>query len=251
MKRTLQAALGLAKILPAAKIEAIAAALAADPDRQKVSELVGSPEARQALTDYFDALRSDGLSNEVAGAILLSSEHTHGTIQNEQGTELVLTGPSTPFVATRRTEQVLIDLIHAAEQELFLVSFVTGHWKKILDALMEADERGLAIKVLVEASKSDGGTLDEDQSVEIVQAIPRATIYQWTKKQDGLQGGKIHAKIALADQNMVFISSANFTGHAMEKNFEAGVLFRGGDIPLDISRHLQGLIDMKIITSGG
>jgi len=61
---------------------------------------------------------------------------------------------------------------------------------------------------------------------------------------------RVHAKIALADDTVAFITSANFTGHAMEKNFEAGVLSNGGSIPRDLWRHLHGLIDTNVITGG-
>ncbi|WP_223228017.1 phospholipase D-like domain-containing protein [Lutimaribacter pacificus] len=61
-------------------------------------------------------------------------------------------------------------------------------------------------------------------------------------------GGRVHAKITLADDDTIFITSANFTGHAMEKNLEAGVLIKGGETPQDISRHLKGLIDLNTIT---
>jgi hypothetical protein len=34
----------------------------------------------------------------------------------------------------------------------------------------------------------------------------------------------------------------------MEKNFEAGLLVNGGEIPSDLSNHMQGLINLNIIT---
>ena len=41
------------------------------------------------------------------------------------------------------------------------------------------------------------------------------------------------------------ISSANLTGHAMEKNMEAGVLIEGGPTPKKLHRHLEALITTK------
>ena len=57
-------------------------------------------------------------------------------------------------------------------------------------------------------------------------------IFSWVDKRDGFAGGKVHAKVAVADEAFCFISSANLTGHAMEKNMEAGVLIKGGATPL-------------------
>ena len=168
--------------------------------------------------------------------------------QMEQQTELVLTGPATPFVATRRTEQVLLDLINQSRKTLFMVSFVSYQWKPITDALQAALARGVVVRVLLEASKKNGGTLDSDLSKGLQRAIPGAIFYHWTEKTTEFKDGKVHAKIAVADDEVAFLTSANLTGHAMEKNLEAGVLFRGGEIPGDISKHLQGLIDIEIIT---
>lgn len=248
MKRALEAALVLAKMLPPSKIEAVISRLAAGSVVSSVTGLVGSYEAKQALAEYYDAVSEAGISWDAAAAMLASSSHAHQATIGEQTIELVVTGPSTPFVATRRTEQVLLDLIRKARSELFLVSFVAGNWIQVIKALIEAHERGVKVRVLMEASKHDGGTLKTDQSIELVKAFPAVKTYRWTEKDAEYAGGKVHAKIALADDDLAFISSANFTGHAMEKNFEAGVLLRGGHIPLDIWRHLHGLIETRIIT---
>ena len=144
-----------------------------------------------------------------------------------------------------------MDLITQAENELFLVSFVAADWQRTIEALEKASQRGITIQVLLEASKADGGTLDHDQSKELLRAVPNAKIYRWLEKSTEHQGGKVHAKIALADDKMAFISSANFTGHAMEKNLEAGLLVSGGHVPLDLKMHLKGLIEMNIISEIG
>jgi hypothetical protein len=55
------------------------------------------------------------------------------------------------------------------------------------------------------------------------------------------------AKIAIADETICFVSSANLTGHAMEKNMEAGVLIRGGSVPRDLHHHLEALKTSNVI----
>lgn len=48
---------------------------------------------------------------------------------------------------------------------------------------------------------------------------------------------------------MCFITSANLTGYAMEKNMEAGVLITGGRVPHLLSEHLFSLVDMKVVSA--
>jgi hypothetical protein len=59
-----------------------------------------------------------------------------------QSTELVWTGPTTPFVSARRTEQALLQVIDAAKQTLFVTSFVAYDVSAIVEALNDASTRG-------------------------------------------------------------------------------------------------------------
>ncbi|WP_410468819.1 phospholipase D-like domain-containing protein [Aestuariicoccus sp. MJ-SS9] len=61
----------------------------------------------------------------------------------------------------------------------------------------------------------------------------------------------VHAKITLSDDEAVFTTCANFTGHALERNLEAGVMIKGGDTPQDIYRHWKGLMELKTISKVG
>jgi phosphatidylserine/phosphatidylglycerophosphate/cardiolipin synthase-like enzyme len=60
--------------------------------------------------------------------------------------------------------------------------------------------------------------------------------------------GRVHAKVAVADKTSCFITSANLTGYAMEKNMEAGVLISGGRIPRLLDDHLRSLVDTKTVS---
>jgi len=78
-------------------------------------------------------------------------------------------------------------------------------------------------------------------------ALPAARLFSWIEKGDGFTGGKVHAKVAVADESLCFVSSANLTGHAMEKNMEAGVLIKGGAMPRNLQRHLEALVTTHVI----
>ena len=251
MKLILDAAFELAKLLPPWRVEAISnqiMTLNSDKDISNISSLVNTAPAKKALQNFVDAWQNGNLSGETGAFILQTASDTRQKTLEEQKIELVLTGPSTSFVATRKTEQVLLDLICEATREIFIVSFVAYNWDIIIKELQNAVARGVDLKVLLEASKADGGSLDNDPSGILRKLVPNASIYRWSSQSEEFIGGKVHAKIAIADEKIAFLTSANLTGHAMEKNFESGVLIRGGEIPLDISKHLDGLIEYKIIT---
>ena len=53
--------------------------------------------------------------------------------------------------------------------------------------------------------------------------------------------------MAVADGNSALLTSANLTGHALEKNMEAGVVISGGHVPAGLRAHLHALIETKVI----
>ena len=72
--------------------------------------------------------------------------------------------------------------------------------------------------------------------------LPSVRLYAWQEKAEPFSNGCVHAKVAVADRGICFITSANLTGYAMEKNMEAGVLVRGGHLPDELHRHLEALV---------
>jgi phosphatidylserine/phosphatidylglycerophosphate/cardiolipin synthase-like enzyme len=161
--------------------------------------------------------------------------------------ELVWTGPSSQLVATRKTEQALLQVIDAARDRLFITSFVAYDVASIMEALDRAIKRGVKVSMLLEASDQHGGGISFDAIAKMKAVLPSARVYSWVKKTDGFAGGKVHAKVAVADEDFCFISSANLTGHAMEKNMEAGVLVRGGATPRSLHRHIEALVTTHVI----
>jgi len=77
--------------------------------------------------------------------------------------------------------------------------------------------------------------------------VPSALLFTWDEKVGTFSNGRVHAKVAVADGDDAFLTSANLTGHALEKNMEAGVTIRGGPIPADLRSHLLALIETKIV----
>ena len=179
--------------------------------------------------------------------MLLGASHACHRASSESDTELVWTGPSSDLVATRKTERALLQVIDAAQERLFLTSFVSYDVASVMAALANAADRGVAVSMLLESSDRYGGGVSIDSIARMREALPMSEVYSWKEKADEFSGGKVHAKVAVCDEELCFISSANLTGHAMEKNMEAGVLIRGGALPRTLHRHLEALVTIKIV----
>jgi phosphatidylserine/phosphatidylglycerophosphate/cardiolipin synthase-like enzyme len=187
------------------------------------------------------------MSTAELSAMLYSAAYIYKKATSEQTIELVWTGPMTPFVSARRTEQALIQVINAAKRSLFVTSFVAYDVSTIVRSFNEAHARGVSIVMLLESSQDHGGAINFDVLGKMKNLVPEAKLYTWRDKTNEFLDGRVHAKVAVADVSQCFITSANLTGHAMEKNMEAGVLISGGPIPQLLERHLRSLIDTRIV----
>ena len=59
--------------------------------------------------------------------------------------------------------------------------------------------------------------------------------------------GSLHAKCAVADDAVLFVSSANLTAYALSLNMELGVLITGGDAPAQVEAHFGQMIESGIL----
>lgn len=250
MDALLSAATDLAALLPASRIEAIADRLrgaTVSESPENLYQLANAPNTHVALDRMIVAWKQADVSGEVLAGVLMGASFAHKRAQSECSVELVWTGPTTPIVATRRTEQVLLDLIDQARNDLFLVSFVTYNVPSVVDALNAAAARNVDVRILLETSIGHGGSLAVDPIEAVRRNVPAARLYAWTDRSSEFTEGRVHAKAAVADGSIAFLTSANLTGHALEKNMEAGVVITGGDVPSGLREHLHALIKTRVI----
>jgi phosphatidylserine/phosphatidylglycerophosphate/cardiolipin synthase-like enzyme len=250
MQALLDAVVDLVALVSPAKARSVASALRglANPSLAPASHmLAATPAARAAVTRVLAAWAHVKASGDEVAGMLLGASEARLRIERELSVELVWTGPTTRFVPMRRTEQVLVDLIASATTDLFLVSFVAYDVHSVVTALNEAASRGVRLRVLMEASKGHGGTLDKDLVPMMRESVPSAEIFTWRERVEPFVDGKVHAKVAVVDGTRAFITSANLTGYALQRNMEAGVLINAGPVPKTLNDHLQALIDLRVI----
>jgi cardiolipin synthase len=189
-------------------------------------------------------------STEVAAALRASAK-TAEAARHQESVKLVWTGPSTNLVPVRHTEQVLREVIDSARQQLFIVSFVAYEVESVVQALNKAHKRGVGISLLLESSDRHGGRVSVDSVKKMREAVLGARVFIWSadaKQRDtGGLGGVVHAKCAVADGRIAFITSANLSTAAMERNMELGVMIEGGHLPNQLDRHLQAMITTKML----
>ena len=248
MQELLDAITDLVANSPPTKVQQLAALVQKTSSATLPGRMSGwatTPTARNRLNRFVAAAGNLDLpAGELAG-MLSGASHAYHKAKSEESVDLVWTGPSSELVATRKTEQALLQVIQAARSKLFLTSFVAYEVGTIVDALNTAMEDGVVLSMLLESDTAHGGGMSFDVIGKMQNVLPSAIIYFWADKPEAFIGGKVHAKVAVADEWISFVTSANLTNHAMEKNMEAGVLIKGGALPSKIHRHFEALVTTK------
>lgn len=167
--------------------------------------------------------------------------------RQKQSIELTWTGPKTQNINLRRTDQALIELINSAKKRITIVSFAVYKAKSILTALEKAAKRGVEINIIIESPDASEGKIAHDTIKGLgnaLKSMAKIHIWPYAKREVTPNGkyGSLHAKVAVADEDMLYISSANLTEYAMNLNMEMGILIVGGELPARVQGHFDELI---------
>jgi phosphatidylserine/phosphatidylglycerophosphate/cardiolipin synthase-like enzyme len=207
-----------------------------------------TPAGEARFRTVVDCWAASTVSAAELGGMLRGASCAYERLRSLQEIDIVWTGPATILVPTRKTEQALLQVIRSAESRLFITSFVAYDTATVVSALNDATARGVSVAMLLESSTAHGGGVSFDVIARMRAALPKASVFYWGNKAEPFMGGKVHAKVAVADERICFVSSANLTGHAMERNMEAGLLVRGGEAPRTLHRHLEALVSTNVLT---
>jgi phosphatidylserine/phosphatidylglycerophosphate/cardiolipin synthase-like enzyme len=186
-------------------------------------------------------------------AVLAAAAVVHERLAT-QSVELAWTGPDAGIIPVRRTEQALLQVMEAACERLTIVSYAAYRIPRIREALVEAVDRGCSVRAILEGQDHAESEIARRSLAALgTEVASRVWIYVWPAGQRLTDGngkpGVMHVKAAVADGNLLFLSSANLTEHAFTVNMELGVLFRGGELPGQVERHIDRLIENGVLAS--
>ena len=246
--------------VPLSIIELVCCALRELPDdagsheKIAISSKVNPSRSRETvrkLLDVWSEKRPDVSPSQLSWA-LMAGAYADEVFRERESVELVWTGPTSKGTAFRRTDQALLELIESARVSLIIVTFAAYKIPSIADAIVKAGKRNVEILLVIESKETSAGHYAHKELASGGNQLRSvAKIYTWPveKRQTDSMGnyGSLHAKCALADGRMAFISSANLTEYALNINMEMGVLIKGGTLPGQMHSHFHGLIRDGIV----
>lgn len=218
--------------------------------RQQALGISPQPRSQSAIEALLGAsrLRAADISTEGVALTLCAATATARHYREAQSVDPVWTGPCVLDLLLRRTDEALQDLIDAAHRSLLIASSTIYRIPAITEALACASERGVLPDICVEAPEPSGQRIARDTIWALGRDLQqRAEIHVWPRDRRPTDPsgkvGSLHAKCAVADEHLLFVSSANLTQYAMELNTELGTLIRGGRLPGIVATHFPQLIE--------
>ena len=175
-----------------------------------------------------------------------------------QKPDLVWSGPEVPGVHSRDTRRVYEELFTSARRSIWAVSYAYFDGPRVFDLLarrMEAVPE-LRVTLLLNIHR---GQRDKSRAEDVVRRFTgqfwerdwpgsvRPSVFYDPRSVDPEVRGVLHAKAVVADGERVFVTSANFTAAALDDNIELGLLVRHRPLALSVVKHLQGLIDRRLL----
>jgi phosphatidylserine/phosphatidylglycerophosphate/cardiolipin synthase-like enzyme len=211
-----------------------------------------NPKFRRVVAELLSTWQQDR-NNWNSGSIaaaLSGAAYSVAQIRQALDVELVWTCPETNGASFRRTDQVLLQLIHDAQKELTLISFAVYKIPEIAQALKVAIDRGVQVRLIAETPESGDGKISFGLKAALgIEIIRQAQVFIWPKQQRPVDRegkyGSLHIKAAIADNQYLFITSANLTEYAFTLNMEMGLLIENEELSKRVINQIDRLIKQK------
>ena len=173
--------------------------------------------------------------------------------------DLVWSGPEAPGLHARDTRRVYEELLGSAERSILASTYAFFDGPKAFEVLARRMEATPALRVtlLLNIQRKRGDTTASDQLVRKFAerfwktdwpgASRPSVFFDPRALEPEGPGGVLHAKAVVADDEAVFITSANLTEAALDRNIELGVLIRDRSFALAVAGYFQNLIDRDLL----
>jgi phosphatidylserine/phosphatidylglycerophosphate/cardiolipin synthase-like enzyme len=170
--------------------------------------------------------------------------------------DLVTTGPEVPGVTNRDTSVVVRELFAGAQRSVLVAGYAVYQGREVFRALADrmVELPELSVRMFLDVQRGPGDTSMASEVVkrfaerfktrEWPEGRPLPKVFYDPRSLD-LEADKracLHAKCVVVDGEAVFVSSANFTEAAQERNIEMGLLVRSRWLAERVMRHFEALL---------
>jgi phosphatidylserine/phosphatidylglycerophosphate/cardiolipin synthase-like enzyme len=226
------------------------------PTRTALRFVLGSTEYEDQILAGIQSLGDNGVEGFAAGAWLRTFDQAQASAP---APDLVWSGPEVPGLQARETRRVYEELLGSAERSIWASTYAFFDGPRAFEILARRlDEKpALDVKLLLNIQRKRGDTSSPDSVVRSFAdqfwsrdwpGLNRPQVF-YDPRSIELSGplGVLHAKAVVVDVQASFVTSANLTEAALDRNVELGVLVRDRAFALAVVAYLQGLIDNRLL----
>jgi phosphatidylserine/phosphatidylglycerophosphate/cardiolipin synthase-like enzyme len=236
--------------------------LAAPFTAMSVQRLIAAPTAG-AVAGELQRLADQGFQAEqIATMFDLLVQDRCRRPRVEDSLDLVTTGPEVAGMTNRDTGVVVRELFACAQRSVLVAGYAVYQGREVFRALADrmAERPELSVRMFLDVQRGPG---DTSMASEVVKRFAeRFKTREWPAgplpkvfydpRSLGMEADKracLHAKCVVVDGEAVFISSANFTEAAQERNIEMGLLVRSRWLAERVARYFETLLSAGTLAS--
>jgi len=168
--------------------------------------------------------------------------------------DLVVSGPDVPGVPTAATYAVVQSLFREARAEIVLAGYAFHNGRLLFERLAEQTRIRPQLRIIfhVDVPRRSGDTTSSDDLVLRYAEEFRTRHWPWQPfpevyfepralDTDPQRRASLHAKVVVVDRATLFLTSANFTEAAHQRNIEMGLLSRAAYLAEQVAAYFEGL----------
>lgn len=223
-----------------------------------LSRVVSAPLAAR-LAHHMQELADQGMRSDhlaVVAEAVLAARVTRPVA--DDAVDLVWTGPEVAGVTNRDTAVVVRELFAQATESVMVAGFAVYQGREVFRGLAEqlAACAGLHARLYLDVHRGHHETTTEAEMVlrrfarrfveqDWPAGFPLPEVYYDPRSLavDVRKQSRLHAKCVVVDRRVAFVTSANFTEAAQERNIEAGVVVRSPRFASRLADHFGTLAD--------
>lgn len=226
-----------------------------------LQRIVSKELAELVLAD-LQKLNQEGLTPQQMAAsleLLLADRKQRST--KDPLVDLVTTGAEPTGVKNRDTSVVVRELFATATKSVLVAGYAIYQGQRVFESLAEnmSLRPELSVRLFLDIQRTSGDTTASDdlianfvlrfknQQWPTGKPLPKVFFYPNSILINPTNRSCLHAKCVVVDANQVFVSSANFSEAAQERNIELGLLLHSHSLATQITTHFDNLLSDGVL----
>lgn len=239
-------------------VDALAAGVLAVPySVASLRSVLGGRDGDDDIMSALTSLQGMGMSGPACAAWIRAVEET---ASHTTRPDLVWSGPELAGVHARDTRRVYEELLSSAQRSVWASSYAYFDGPRAFEMLARRMDTkpDLDVRLILNIQRRRGDTTIAHDVVRRFadrfwgtdwpgRSRPQVYYDPRSLELDG-PGGVLHAKAVVTDDEAVFVTSANLTEAALDRNIELGLLVRDKALAASVSSHFRALIDRRVLS---